>query len=110
MANNGYYPYFTGIADKQYSPNLNTDGQIRKYKEDEMKQKAPPILPYELQQIQQLMGDTFVSLAELRAMLMTASNRKGIDSNTIDSINQKIDKINEILTLEIPEDLSKIAI
>jgi len=41
---------------------------------------------------------------------MTASSRKGIDSNTINSINQKIDKINEILTLEIPEDLAKIAI
>ena len=44
MANNGYYPYFTGIADKQYSPNLNTDAQVNKYKEDEANQKAPPIL------------------------------------------------------------------
>jgi len=110
VANNGYYPYFTGIADKQYSPNLNTDAQVNKYKEDEANQKAPPILPYELQQIQQLIGDTFVSLAELRAMLTAASNKNGIDSSVIDSINQKIDKVNEILTLEIPEDLSKISI
>tara|TARA_A100001391_G_C4968252_1_gene251928 strand:+ start:46 stop:378 length:333 start_codon:yes stop_codon:yes gene_type:complete len=110
VANNGYYPYFTGIADKQFSPSLNTDGQIRKYKEDEAKQKAPPILPYELQQIEQLLGDTFVSLAELRGMLDVASSRSGIDSSTLDSINQKIDQINKILTLEIPEDLSKIGI
>jgi len=43
-------------------------------------------------------------------MLTAASDKNGIDSSVIDSINQKIDKVNEILTLEIPEDLSKISI
>ena len=110
MANDGYYPYFTGIADKQFTRALDTTGQEMKYKEDETHQKAPPILPYELQQINQVLGDTFVSLAELRSMLVVASTRENIDNKIMDSINQKIDKINKIITVEIQDDLAKIAI
>ena len=57
----------------------------------------------------ELLGNTFVALAELRNMLSKAKANKNISSGAINQINDKIDKINELI-LDIPEDLSKIAI
>ena len=86
---------------------------------DEKHQKAPPILPYDLNEMNEMLGNVFVSLAELRNMLSRVKNQPeegptqlpydGINKGAIDNINNKIDKINE-LVLDIPEDLAKIAI
>jgi len=83
--------------------------QIIKYKDDEKFQKAPPILPFELERINEVLGDTFVSLAELRTMLVSASNNEEINKAAISNTISKIDKINELI-LDIPEDLAKIGI
>lgn len=107
--NNGYYPYSTGIASKEFSKDLDPSGQIKKYREDEMYQKAPPQLPYDLQTIQQSLGDAFVSLTKVRAVLDIASGNSEIDYGAIDSIKEKIDEINKII-LDIPQDLDKISI
>ena len=57
----------------------------------------------------QLLGNTFVSLAELRNMLSKAKESEEISNGAVDHINNKIDKINELI-LDIPDDLAKIAI
>mgnify|MGYP003625442255 FL=1 len=69
----------------------------------------------------EILGNTFVSLAELRNMLVrVASKQPEQDSPTdlpqeeiskavLDNLTSKIDKINELI-LDFPEDLSKIAI
>ena len=107
--NNGYYPYSIGVADKQFSRDLDPSGQINKYKEDEKLQKAPPILPYDLDTVQQSLGNAFVSLTQVRAALDIAEGNEEIDYSAIDSIKNKIDEINKII-LDIPEDLAKISI
>lgn len=107
--NNGYYPYSMGIADKQFSRDLNPSGQMGKYKEDEKHQKAPPILPYDLDTVKQSLGNAFVALTQVRAALDIAQGNDEIDYSAIDSIKNKIDEINKLI-LDIPEDLSKISI
>ena len=88
---------------------MNAQDQMSIYKDNEKYQKAPPILPFELQQMNELLSNTFVSLAELRNMLSKAKANENISSVVVNQINNKIDKINELI-LDIPEDLSKISI
>ena len=57
----------------------------------------------------QLLGDTFTNLVEVRNMLAAAKSNENIAGGVIDNINNKIDQINELL-LDIPEDMAKIAI
>ena len=103
------FPYSVGPEDQPINFHMNASDQMSIYKDNEKYQKAPPILPFELQQINELLSNTFVSLAELRNMLSKAKANENISSGAINQINQKIDKINELI-LDIPEDLSKISI
>ena len=86
----GKFPYSIGPEDNPIQFHMPVVDQIIKYKDDEKIQKAPPILPFELERINEVLGDTFVSLAELRTMLVSASNNIS-----------KIDQINELI-LDIP--------
>jgi len=103
------FPYSVGPEDQPINFHMNVQDQIKMYKDNEKHQKAPPILPFELDEMNELLGNTFVSLAELRNMLSKAKANENIASGVIDNINDKIDQINELI-LDIPEDLSKIAI
>tara|TARA_R110000824_G_scaffold222662_1_gene410402 strand:- start:20989 stop:21315 length:327 start_codon:yes stop_codon:yes gene_type:complete len=107
--NDGKFPYSVGPEDNPIQFHMPVVDQIIKYKDDEKFQKAPPVLPYELERINEVLGDTFVSLAELRTMLVSASNNEEISKAALSSTISKIDKINELI-LDIPEDLAKIGI
>ena len=107
--NDGKFPYSIGPEDNPIQFHMPVVDQIIKYKDDEKIQKAPPILPFELERINEVLGDTFVSLAELRTMLVSASNNEEINKAAISNTISKIDQINELI-LDIPEDLSKIGI
>ena len=107
--NDGNFPYSTGPVTQPINFHMNVQDQINMYKDNERHQKAPPILPYELQHMNELLGNTFVSLAELRNMLANAKGNKGISDGAVDQINNKIDKINELI-LDIPDSLAKIGI
>ena len=103
------FPYSVGPEDNPISFYMNVQDQIEMYKDNERRQNAPPVLPFELEQMNQLLGDTFVSLAELRNMLSKAKANENIADGAVNQINDKIDKINELI-LDIPCDLAKIAI
>jgi len=107
--NDGKFPYSIGPEDNPIQFHMPVVDQIIKYKDDEKFQKAPPILPFELERINEVLGTTFVSLAELRTMLVTASNNEEINKAALSSTISKIDKINELI-LDIPEDLANIGI
>lgn len=102
--NNGYNPYNTGVASNPVNNQLNVDSQISKYKEEEASQKAPPILPHELDNILAVLGNTFISLTQLSRMLSVASQNGEIDKLVINKIVDKVDKANEII-LAISQDL-----
>ena len=103
------FPYSVGPEDKPINFHMNASDQMGMYKDNEKHQKAPPILPYHLQQMNQLLGDTFTNLVEVRNMLAAAKSNENIAGGVIDNINSKIDQINELI-LDIPDDLAKIAI
>tara|TARA_Y100000310_G_scaffold325144_1_gene388162 strand:+ start:497 stop:763 length:267 start_codon:yes stop_codon:yes gene_type:complete len=88
---------------------MNVRDQITTYKDEEQLQKAPPILPFELDKLINVLGDTFVCLAELRTMLANASKSPQINKAALSNLVTKIDDINK-LVLDIPDDLSKIDI
>ena len=102
--NNGNNPYSTGIANKNISLSLDSSTQMPKYRDDDKRAIAPPILPHELNEIIEVLGNTFVSLAQLRQMLKNASASDSIDQLGVNKIVEKIDIVNEII-LAIPEDL-----
>jgi hypothetical protein len=106
--NNGYYPYSIQ-RDPAISFKLDTEGQTLKYKEDEKHQKAPEILPFEFNSVISVLGNTFVSLTELRKMLDQAKGSELINQAGVEAIQEKIDNINQTL-LEISDDLAIIAI
>jgi len=103
------FPYSVTPDDKPIKYHMSAQDQISMYKDNEKEQKAPPILPHDVERINEVLGNTFVSLAELRNMLTKAKASEEISDGAIDTINDKIDKINELI-LDIPEDLAKIAI
>ena len=102
--NNGYYPYSLQ-RDPAINYNFDARDQMRKYKEEEKHQKAPPNLPFELNNIIQAVGDTFISATEIRKMLDHASQSKLINQAGVEAMKEKVDKVNQIL-LEISDDLS----
>tara|TARA_R110001583_G_scaffold80734_1_gene216315 strand:- start:158 stop:517 length:360 start_codon:yes stop_codon:yes gene_type:complete len=118
--NGGEFPYSVGPEDNPISFHMNVQDQMSLYKDNEKYQKAPPILPFEIEQINKMLGNTFVSLAELRTMLVSLANKapapgpsdvppKGINKAALSNIISKIDNINELI-LDIPDDLANISI
>ena len=107
--NSGDFPYSTSPDDKPINFGMDVQDQIIKYKDDEKIQKAPPILPHELEKLTEVLGNTFVCLAELRIMLANASKNPEINKAALSKIVSNIDNINELI-LDIPDDLSKIGI
>ena len=119
--NAGENPYSTGPETNPINFHMNVKDQIIQYKEDGKFQKAPPILPFEIERINKVLGNTFVSLAELRTMLVNLANNqpvegnptelpnKGINKAALSNIISKIDNINELI-LDIPDDLANIGI
>jgi hypothetical protein len=118
------FPYSIGPEDKPINFHMNVQDQMSMYKDNEKDQKAPPILPFELDSLNQELGAVFVSLANIRNMLIRASREPvqgdptelpfnqaagNINRGAVKNITDKIDKINELI-LDIPEDLAKIAI
>jgi|TARA_R110002012_G_C11517968_1_gene599151 hypothetical protein len=103
------FPYSVGPEDKPINYHMNVQDQMSMYKDNEKQDKAPPVLPYELDRINEVLGSAFVSLAELRNMLARTQASNKTPNGAISQITDKIDKINELI-LDIPEDLAKIAI
>lgn len=117
--NGAEFPYSVNRDDKPINFSMNSADQMSKYKEEERHQKAPPIVPFDVDAMNQTLGNMFVSLAELRNMLTRLTAQpiegptevpyQGVNKGAVDNITNKIDEINEII-LDIPEDLAKIAI
>tara|TARA_R110001592_G_scaffold675_4_gene3649 strand:- start:3023 stop:3352 length:330 start_codon:yes stop_codon:yes gene_type:complete len=108
--NSGYSsPYSVKPDTTPIKQSLNTQNQQLMYKEDEKNQKAPPTLPFEIDGITEILGNTFVSLANLHRMLNNLKNNDSVDKDNIELLQAKIDKLNNLI-LELPRDIAKISI
>tara|TARA_R110002050_G_scaffold262314_1_gene402524 strand:- start:1825 stop:2151 length:327 start_codon:yes stop_codon:yes gene_type:complete len=107
--NTGDSPYSTKFNDKPINRHLDTSDQQAKYKEEEKTQKADPILPHELEHLTDKLGDTFISLTEVRRMLDNVKNNASVEDEDIKSMQDKIDQINNLI-LDLPEELAKLSL
>jgi hypothetical protein len=102
-------PYYVGTAKDPINQQMDLSGQERMYKDQEQFQKADSILPHELESIIQVLGNTFVSLADLQRMLENVKQNETVDSKHVGQLQDKIDQINNLI-LELPEELNKISL
>jgi len=73
------------------------------------KNKKLPTLPFELGKLTDVLGNTFISLAELHRMLGNVKRNKSVDDGDIKKMQDNIDKINNLI-LKLPEDIAKLSI
>lgn len=102
-------PFYTGVAKKPVNSQSGIDSQQRKYKEEESFQKADPVLPHQFEHLTELLGNTFVSLAQLQQMLQQAKTAENINDNQVTKLQGKIDTINNLI-LELPGDIAELAL
>lgn len=102
-------PFYTGIAKKPNIKAPDVSDQVKKYKEEEATHKADPILPHQFEHLKELLGDTFVQLAQLQQMLQQAKQAENIDEADVTTLQNKIDRINNLI-LELPCDIDKLAL
>ena len=113
MENSGKNQYSTGPLHA--APELSMDNaaaQMRQYKEEEKNHIAPKQLKLNLQQsaITQI-GDTVKSMMDFRSDIVNASNRSpNINKKVTDDILKVIDEINVLLTIDLPNQLDKLAV
>jgi|TARA_R110002020_G_scaffold398981_6_gene608869 hypothetical protein len=103
------FPYSVRPDDTPIKYNMNVQDQVAMYKDNEKHQKAPAILPHQVERINEVLGNTFVCMAELRNMLSNAQKTSNIPTQPLEALKEKIDTINELI-LDIPETLAKIGI
>lgn len=107
--NSAESPYSTKFNDTPILHRQTTDDQVAKYSNEEKEQKAPPKMPFELEKLTEILGNTFVSLAELHRMLGNVQNNKSVEDEDIKTMQDKIDKINNLI-IELPKDIAKLSI
>jgi hypothetical protein len=67
MPNTTYPNYETKFSTSPVENKLNTDAQMDLYKRDEENQKAPKVLPFELEQnAKQMLGDLTIKLIDFQ--------------------------------------------
>ena len=102
-------PYSTKFNDKPINRHMDTSDQQAKYKDEEKTQKADPILPHELENLTDKLGDTFISLTEVRRMLDNVKNNASVEDEDVKEMQDKIDQINNLI-LDLPEQLAKLSL
>jgi hypothetical protein len=102
-------PYSTKFNDKPINRHMDTTDQQAKYKAEEKEQKADPTLPFELEHLTAKLGDTFVSLTEIRRMLDNVKNNASVDDADVKAMQDKIDQINN-LVLGLDDEMAKLSL
>ena len=102
-------PYSTKFNDKPINRHMDTSDQQAKYKDEEKTQKADPVLPHELEHLTAKLGDTFISLTEVRRMLDNVKNNASVEDEDVKEMQNKIDQINNLI-LDLPEQLAKLSL
>jgi hypothetical protein len=100
--------YSVGIAPIPINNSLDTGAQEKRYKEEELSQKAPKILPYNLDAMNELTVKLFGDLLTLRKMLIEAEKKPQVKSSSIQPILGVIDDIGNQFLQTIPELLEKL--
>jgi len=102
MSNPGN-PYSIGIAQSPIYNNDNISNGLAIRDEENLKSRAPEILPYALSQITDILGDVFVGLTQIKGMLATAEQDPNVNPHKLQELQELIDDVNQRITINIPE-------
>jgi len=101
-------PYSVGTAPIPINNSLDVSAQKKKFEEEELAQKAPKILPYNLDAMNELTVKLFGDLLSLRKMLIEAEKKPQVKSSKVQPILNIIDDIGNQFLQTIPELLEKL--
>ena len=108
--NTAGFPYSVGIAQKPITHDNNTSAHLNIAAEEEAKSKANPILPYSLEQTNQILGNVFISMLQIKNIISQAENDPSVNTQHLKSLINIIDDINKKITIDIPQQLEILAL
>jgi len=104
MPNTTYPNYETKFSTSPVENKADTTTQMRKYRDDERNQKAPKILPFELDQnAVQLLGRMYEDLLTLKKLVSKTQTNKSAK----EKIDELIDHVGIIILKDIPTEIDK---
>jgi hypothetical protein len=104
MPNTTYPNYETKFSTSPVENKSDTAMQMQKYRDDERNQKAPKILPFELDQnAVQLLGRMYEDLVTLKKLVDKTRTQESAKKK----INELIDHVGIIILKEIPTEIDK---
>ena len=114
MMTDGNIPYSTIPTFTAPYLRMGVESQIKRYKEEEKGQKAPKILPFDLQSSDEMITQIYEKVMEYRKVLIESKiktfSKDDKNKAHIDNLLSKLDEINDILLFDIPNELSNIEI
>lgn len=108
--NNTGFPYSVGVAQAPIMHDNNANAHLNIAAEEEAKSKADPILPYSLEQTNQILGNVFVSMLQIKQIISLAENDPSVNTKHLEDLIQLIDEINQKITIDIPQQLEILAL
>jgi len=102
-------PYQSALMPKEINYDLEVRNQERHYADEDKLTKAPKILVFPLDQLTQVLSNAFTSLAQVYSLLDQAKRNPIINKKAIEMLQQKIDKINELI-ISLPQELDNLGI
>lgn len=100
-------PYSVNIAPNFVS-GLDTQSQIRKYKDEEQTHLAPQVMPFDFNGSQELISALYKDLLALRNMVLAAEKNSLIKTKYTNPILKIVDNIGKEILQDIPELLDKL--
>lgn len=99
------FPYSVGVAQAPITHDSNTHAHLDIAAQEEAKSKADSILPYSLEQTNQILANVFVSMLQIRGFISQAENDPSVSELHLNGLISLIDDINHKIAVEIPQQL-----
>ncbi len=99
------FPYSVGVAQAPITHDTNVHAHLDIASQEEAKSKADSILPYSLEQTNQILGNVFVSMLQIKDIISQAQNDPSVSEAHLQGLINLIDDINRKITIDIPQQL-----
>lgn len=108
--NNTGFPYSVGTAQAPILHDTNVHSHMNIAAEEEAKSKANPILPYSLEQANQILANVFVSMLQIKGIINQAQEDPSVSQIHLKGLTDLIDEINRKITIDIPQHLDVLSL
>lgn len=108
--NNTGFPYSVGIAQTPITHDTNVHSHMNIAAEEEARSKADSILPYSLEQANQILANVFVSMLQIKGIINQAQEDPSVSEIHLKGLTDLIDEINRKITIDIPQQLEVLSL